>query len=289
LKLALGTVQFGLPYGIANQQGKVPYHEVEDILQKAKSSGFDMLDTAISYGDSETCLGKIGIEEWMVVSKLPAVPDRCGDIFEWAKDSVNKSLEKLNTKSLHGLLLHRPQQLLEHNGELLFDALLKMKNRGLVQKIGISIYDPLELDNLCDRFDFDIVQAPFNIFDRRMIDSGWMNRLNEKKIEMHIRSVFLQGLLLMEPGSRPRKFDRWSTQWVHYDAWLEHNNLTSLQACLRYVLSFEKISKVVVGVDSKTQLQEILEAAKGSIPPLPDTFVIKDQQLLNPACWGLLN
>lgn len=285
MKLALGTAQFGLDYGIANQQGQIPSVEVKNILAKAKSGGLDTLDTAISYGNSEACLGEVGVSDWKVISKLPAIPDECGDIFEWVSDSVNDSLQRLNVNNLYGLLLHRPQQLLELNGEELFNALEKVKKSGLIQKIGVSIYDPSELDELCSRFPIDIVQAPFNIIDRRMIDSGWMVHLNEKKIELHIRSVFLQGLLLMDSESRPRNFDRWSSLWDKYDAWLEQSNLTSLQACLRYVLSFPEIDKIVIGVDSQNHLEEILKASKGAIPPLSDSFGVDDMQLLNPACW----
>jgi len=285
VKLALGTAQFGLDYGIANQQGQIPSVEVKNILAKAKSGGLDTLDTAISYGNSEACLGEVGVSDWKVISKLPAIPDECGDIFEWVSDSVNDSLQRLNVNNLYGLLLHRPQQLLELNGEELFNALEKVKKSGLIQKIGVSIYDPSELDELCSRFPIDIVQAPFNIIDRRMIDSGWMVHLNEKKIELHIRSVFLQGLLLMDSESRPRNFDRWSSLWDKYDAWLEQSNLTSLQACLRYVLSFPEIDKIVIGVDSQNHLEEILKASKGAIPPLSDSFGVDDMQLLNPACW----
>jgi len=289
LKLALGTAQFGLDYGVANQQGQISYCEVQGILAQASASGVDTLDTAMVYGDSEQRLGEFGVQNWKVVSKLPAIPNGYHDIFKWVEDSVNESLRQLKVKSLYGLLLHRPQQLLEQNGDRLFSALQKIKNAGMVKNIGVSIYDPGQLDELFARFQLDIIQAPFNIIDRRLIDSGWMTRLKEKNVELHVRSVFLQGLLLMEPEARPQKFNRWSSLWIQYDAWLKQSNLTSLQSCLRFVLSFVEINKVVIGVDSQIQLKEILEAAIGPIPSLPDTIATNDQQLLNPTHWAALS
>jgi aryl-alcohol dehydrogenase-like predicted oxidoreductase len=287
-KLSLGTVQFGLDYGVANHQGQIPDNEAQSILTEARTNGMDMLDTAIAYGDSEQRLGELGIENWKVVSKLSDIPDGCNDIFKWVEDSVNESLHRLNIKCLYGLLLHRPQQLLEKNGVKLFNALQKIKKSGLVQKIGISIYDPIELDELCNSFQLDIVQAPFNLLDRRLIDSGWMSRLNKKKIELHVRSVFLQGLLLMKSNERPQKFSRWDKLWSEWEQWLQQIGLTPLQACLRYTLSFEDIKNVIVGVDNEIQLKEIIEAVKGPIPQLPTVFKTDDLRLLNPACWNQL-
>ena len=288
MKLALGTVQFGLNYGIANRQGQVTINEVRAILNHASVHGIDTLDTAIAYGDSEQRLGEIGVENWRVVSKLSAVPDDCRDMPQWIEDAVKESLQRLKVKSLYGLLLHRPLQLLEKNGDKLYHALQQLKHDGLVQRIGVSIYDPAELDVLCSRYGLDIVQAPFNILDRRLIDTGWLSRLAEQGTELHVRSVFLQGLLLMTPSERPKKFVRWASLWARWDEWLEHAGLIPLQACLRYALSFSEIDKVIIGVDNLKQLNEILQAAKCPTPQIPDIFKTDDPDLLNPARWATL-
>ncbi len=288
LKLALGTAQFGLNYGIANQQGQVTLHETRAILDHASAHGIDTLDTAMAYGDSEQRLGEIGVENWRVVSKLPAVPDACRDMPQWVADSVNESLLRLKVKSLYGLLLHRPLQLLERDGDRLYRSLLRLKHDGLVQKIGVSIYDPAELDALWNRYGFDIVQAPLNILDRRLIDTGWLSRLADQRMEMHVRSIFLQGLLLMTPNERPKKFDRWTPLWTQWQGWLEQTGLTPLQACLRYALLFSEIDKVIIGVDSLKQLDEILQAEKCPTPQIPDTLKSDDPDLLNPARWPAL-
>ena len=288
MKLALGTVQFGQNYGIANQTGQVSPAETKAILELATAHRINMLDTATSYGDSELRLGAIGIPNWQVVSKLPAVPDGCADIAGWVTDSANASLRRLGLQSLHGLLLHRPQQLLDADGDQIFLALQNLKTMGLVQKIGVSIYDPAELEALCPRFEFDIVQAPFNLLDRRMINSGWMSRLASGGTELHARSIFLQGLLLMTPSERPSKFNRWQQLWSAYSEWLRSHEITPLQACVRYSLSFAEITKVIVGVDTARQLREIVEATGGSIPVLPGILQVQDCDLINPSRWAAI-
>ena len=287
-RLALGTVQFGRSYGIANQQGQVSHDEAKAILECAQASGMDTLDTAIAYGDSEQRLGEIGIRDWQVVSKLPTIPESCSDITQWVADSVRESLDRLNVERLYGLLLHRPQLLLEQDGDRLYQALKQLKHGGLVKKIGVSVYEPAELDALCSRHQFDIVQAPFTILDRRLIDSGWLSRLAEQGTELHVRSVFLQGLLLMTPSDRPKTFNRWASLWSNLDNWLKHAELTPLQACLRYALSFSEINRVIIGVDSLNQLKEILQATVGPMPQVPKELRTHDIDLLNPARWAAL-
>ena len=288
MRLALGTAQFGQPYGIANQHGQVSLSEAKAILVHASACGIDTLDTAMAYGHSELHLGQIGVHHWKVVSKLTAMPEGCSDIVQWVADSVEESLQRLKIKSLYGLLLHRPLQLLERGGDRLYAALQRLKREGVVHKIGISASAPSDLDPLCSRFQLDLVQAPFNIVYRRLLDSGWLSRLAEQGIELHTRSVFLQGLLLMKPGDRPQKFARWSMLWSKLDEWFEHAGVTPVQACLRYALSFSQIGKVIVGVDNLSQLEEILHAAKRPDLQISDELNSDDLDLLNPANWATL-
>jgi aryl-alcohol dehydrogenase-like predicted oxidoreductase len=286
VKLALGTVQFGLYYGVANRRGRPTGDQAQAILNCAARAGINMLDTATAYGESEARLGQIGVAGWQVVSKLSAVPDDCSEVSGWVENACAESLRRLGLTDMYGLLLHRPQQLLEKNGDQLYQALQHLKQSGLVQKIGMSIYGPEELDALAARFAFDLIQVPFNILDRRMIESGWLKRLAAQGTEIHVRSVFLQGLLLMSTAERPAKFERWSPLWTAYESWLSQTGLTPLQACLRHALSFDEISSVVIGVDSVPQLEAILEAAteteKLLVPPEIQT---NDIDLLNPAHW----
>ena len=248
--------------------------------------GLHTLDTAIAYGESEQRLGEIGIERWRVISKLPSIPEPCLDVAGSVQEWVMGSLRRLRIPKLWGLLLHQPKQLLGPQGDALFQALLALKDQGMVEKIGVSIYDPGELDALCSRYQHDLVQAPFNVLDRRLATSGWLHRLREVGIEVHTRSTFLQGLLLMEASTRPTRFDRWHSLWDEWDRWLEGQALTPLQACLGFVLSHPEIDCVVVGVDSLKQLQEILRSANTKEVSVPLSLATDDLQLVNPSNWA---
>ena len=289
MRLALGTAQFGFSYGIANNSGQIDLSQGKLLLNSALKNGINTLDTAIAYGNSEMRLGQIGVEKWHVVSKLPALPDKCENVKGWVVEQVHHSIIRLGIDQLYGLLLHKPQQLLDPNGHLIYQSLIQLKADGLLNKIGISIYDPSELDLLCKEFDFDLIQAPFNILDRRILDSGWLTKLSNLGIEVHTRSTFLQGLLLMSEKDIPTKFDQWTLLWLEWFNWLKKSELSALEACLGYVLSFSEISKIVVGVDSITQLNQVIQATRGVPLNVPDKLKIDDINLINPANWALLN
>ena len=284
-KIALGTVQFGLDYGIANKSGQVSINEIQNIFQCAKENALDTLDTAIGYGESELRLGQVGVSQWEVITKLPALPESIKDVKKWVRKTVNQSLVRLQVPRLKGLLLHKPDDLLHKQGDVLYRALEELKKDGFVQKIGVSIYDPEELNALCSSYNLDIIQAPFNIFDRRLKESGWMSRLSDQGIEVHVRSVFLQGLLLMSSKSRPSQFKRWDPLLSKWDAWLLDLSISPLQACLGYVLPELKIDKVIVGVDSLEQLKDILNTIKKTTPEIPEYFQCDDIDLIKPSRW----
>ena len=287
MKIALGTVQFGTHYGIANTNGQINRSEAEKILAYARNSGVDTIDTAIAYGSSEQCLGEVGVDGCQVVTKLPEIPDNYGNLKLWFDRQVHRSLENLGVKNLSGLLLHRPSQLLDPDKKELWDLLLQLKSDGVVEKVGFSIYTPNELDKLWDSFKPDLVQAPYNVFDRRLDESGWLQRMSEENVEVHIRSIFLQGLLLMGEGQRPEKFSKWRSLWCEWDDWLSKNEIEPVQAAISCALSDKRISRVVVGVDSLEQFKNIISAAN-NIGRFPENFHITDTRLLNPSEWSLL-
>ena len=288
-KLALGTVQFGLEYGVANESGQINFSEAKNILKLAKEKNIDLIDTAIAYGNSEKVIGKIGIEGFKYISKLPALPENCKDIDYWIKDMVEASLKRLRIENLYGLLLHQPKDLLGASGEKLVNSLYKIKSSGLVKKIGISIYDPSEIEQVIDLLKIEIVQAPLNIIDRRLETSGWLFRLHQQKIEVHTRSTFLQGLLLMSKNEIPSKFSQWN---FFFDRWfleLKKKNLSPVQACLSYPMSLTQVDRVVIGVDNLFQFKNLIEASKIKSLNHDLSFMISnDELLINPRNWGFL-
>jgi len=288
MKLALGTVQFGLNYGIANHGGQVSQAEAGRILALAAARGIDMLDTAIAYGDSEQALGQLGVAEWQIVTKLPSMPDDCKDVAAWVETQISGSLARLGVAHLHAVLLHRPDQLFGPQGAQLLAALKHLKEQGVTRKIGVSVYSPDELERLFNAMDFDLVQAPLNILDRRLMDSGWAQRLKGLGVELHARSVFLQGLLVMPASRRPAKFTRWAALWSEWERWLTETGLTPLQACLNYALAIPEVDKLVIGVDGADHLHEILAVINRPLPGLPDWPRAIDPDLVHPARWSQL-
>lgn len=286
MKLALGTVQFGLPYGISNSNGQTPLEEAARIIDLARISGVSLLDTAMAYGKSESRLGQIGVDSFRVVTKLSALPENYCDLKKWAREQIEGSLQKIGLKSLYGLLLHSPTQLLGSQGYSLFTALEDFKKCGLVEKIGISIYSPSELDDILPLFSVDLVQAPFNPIDQRFIESGWMRKLHADGIEIHVRSVFLQGLLIMPLDQIPAKFARWSSLWEKWHDWLSQTKISPQAACLSFAKSIPEIDQIIVGVETLQQFTELLDSMNSPIPTAFPHIECADLDLINPSHWS---
>jgi len=288
MKLALGTVQFGLSYGIANKNGQISRQSANDIINLARSNKIDILDTAITYGESEERLGEIGVSDFKIVTKLPALPENHLDLEQWIHSQVKNSLTKLRVNNIYSLLLHRPRQLTNNTGESFNKTLLALKKEGLIEKIGVSIYAPEELEAIFHTGLIDIVQAPLNLLDQRIVTSGWLQRLYDAGVEIHTRSAFLQGLLLMPRKTIPGEFEKWSRLWDTWHSWLLANDISASTACLHYPLSLHQVSRVVVGVDSVEHLQELIMAEQiiskaVSLPNLCST----DINLIDPSKWRL--
>ena len=288
-KLVLGTAQFGLHYGIANRTGQVSKEETGRILKRAEEAGIDTLDTAIAYGTSEDVLGEIGVSNFQVITKIPDVPETLSSIEKWIEDQLQNSLSRLGVQSLYGVLLHRSENLRQKFGRQLVHVLERLKGSGLIQKIGVSIYEPKELEFVYQEMPLDLVQAPLNLLDRRLETSGWLERLHSQNIEIHTRSAFLQGLLLLPRDQIPEKFERWANLWNAWHAQLQQRNKSALETCLNYPLSLHQVSKVVVGIDSSRQLGELLAIANNPAPfENCSMMASNDEDLINPSKWNLL-
>ena len=207
-KIAIGTAQLGLNYGIANKTGKISQNEMRKILKFAEKNGIDTIDTACSYGSSEKKLGQLKINNFKIITKLPIKVTKSKKQ-KWVFKSINTSIKKLKVKNLYGILIHNMKQLRGNFGSKIYKELLEAKKQRLVKKIGISIYSINELKIALNKYKFDIVSVPFNVFDQRIKKTGWLHKLKKLKIEIHARSSFLQGLLLMNKKQRPKIFQKW--------------------------------------------------------------------------------
>jgi aryl-alcohol dehydrogenase-like predicted oxidoreductase len=286
MNLALGTVQFGLPYGLTNMSGhQVDFREVIEILALAKANKIRMLDTAIAYGESERVLGEAGVKGWNLITKLPRIPSQCEDVSNWVQAEVKKSLKLLQLDQLYGVLLHHPQDLMGKNGPELVGAMEQIKVKGLSQKVGVSVYEPNQYFEIEAHMRPDIVQAPVNIFDRRFIETGCIKKIITQGSEFHARSIFLQGLLLFNEIQRPKFFQQFPNVFQKWDEWIRTNNISRMEACLGYLNAISEIHTVIVGVESAFQLKTILHLLK-SKKIIPPPFVDKSEfDLLNPSLW----
>lgn len=258
------------------------------IWQVARGASITMLDTAIAYGNSEKNIGATESVGFDIVTKLPPLPSAETSVTQWVRSQIENSLTRLRRNSVYGLLLHNPADLLAATGDELLAALVNLKRDGLIKKFGVSIYAPTELDSLFSRipnFVPDIVQAPLNVIDQSIASSGWLTRLSTMNVEVHIRSVFLQGLLLQQPIERHAAFDRWTTVLAQFDSWSNAHQMSPLEACLGHVLSYPEVSKVIIGVTSANELKQIIAASSGDPVRAPQSLQVTDVDLIQPMNW----
>ncbi|MBT4731423.1 aldo/keto reductase, partial [Candidatus Woesearchaeota archaeon] len=209
-KLALGTAQFGLDYGISNVHGKTDKHNVNQILEFAYNNNIDTIDTAAMYGNAESVVGGSinNSHSWKIVTKTPSFIGDCVDKtdVERLRRAFKKSILNLGRKNIYGLLIHSCDDLFKPGGSLLFKEMEALKSIGAVEKIGVSVYSSRQIEMVLNKFNIDLIQLPINILDQNLLIDGWLKKIKEKGIEIHARSVFLQGVLLMPRHTLPAYF-----------------------------------------------------------------------------------
>jgi aryl-alcohol dehydrogenase-like predicted oxidoreductase len=285
-KLSIGTAQFGLSYGINNKTGQVPINEVFRIMEYASKNNINYIDTASAYGEAETILGKLDLENFNITTKLVPFTSAEKNIEVWILDKINESLRKLKKENIYALLLHDTNILKGSDGPKILNALQTAKKENLINKIGVSIYDPEELDKMHDFREIDVVQAPFNIFDRRLETSGWIDKLYSENIEVQVRSVFLQGALLKKNYELDSRFNEWRNLFQEFEKFLHCNDLNAYEACISFVGNYEKISQIIVGIDSFDQFRALVNLAQTETKSYnqPDIFC-NDLNLIDPRNW----
>lgn len=284
-KIALGTAQFGLDYGINNKRGKIPPMEVSDILNTARKYNIDTIDTAYGYGESEEVIGKcmnFSPSRWKIISKLPL----CND--DEVTSIVLQSLKRLNAFILYGYLIHSFDSY--KNNRKVWLALEKQKNEGRIEKIGFSLYRPCELELLLeDNLKIDIIQIPFSIFDQRFVP--YLSELKNSGIEIYARSIFLQGLVFKKPSELNNTFEGIKSKIEQLNILSAKYNVSIASLCINFVLNNDFFNKVIVGVDSVEQFHEIIEAARsplgsGNIISQLAQLKVEDEKIILPFNWG---
>ena len=286
-RLALGTVQFGLDYGINNTAGRPTDATVEAILETAQAAGLSLLDTAAAYGDSERRLGAWlsqhdGITPpFQLVTKLSAAPAA------QVHQQLQESLGRLRQTHLYGVMFHDFNTFRQH--PTAWAGLQQARAAGVVTRIGVSLYHPEEAEwLLAQRLDVDLVQVPFNVFDQRF--SSVMPKLQQHGVEVHVRSAFLQGLLLREPTTLPPFFAPLANKVAQLRAFAEQAGIP-LPALLMHFAAFTLgVNRVVIGVDTAANLRDNLAAAHyrmqaEQVRPALQLLAEKTNKYILPYAW----
>lgn len=292
-ELALGTVQFGLDYGITNASGQVELDVVKQLLQQAAAAGVGYLDTAQAYGNSEQAIGAAlpTPQAFRIVSKLSPQ----ADIQPWDaareqqwQQALEISLERLNVSHLDGFLLHSADDLRQPQAERLLDWLRSLQSGGLVKKIGVSIYQVADLEGL-PLSDLQLVQLPCSLYDQRLITSGTVERLQSLGLSLHARSIYLQGLLVTPASAWPARV---RTSFLQHhrklEQWAKTHGCSLVDLALGWAKRQPWMDAAVVGITTPEELQALLEAWHA-----PDPWHAADlegwawphPQDLDPRCW----
>lgn len=276
-----------MAYGITNQCGKTPASEVAEILEYAQSVGISLLDTASLYGEAEIVLGANSLHSFRVVTKTPRF--NSGTIDDAQVEELlitfSRSLRNLGLSQVEGLLAHHAQDLLVSGGDRLIESMQSLKEEGTVNRIGVSIYDGTQIDELLKKFTPDIIQLPLNILDQRLIQSGQLQRLKEHGIEIHARSVFLQGLLLMPLEQLPAYFEPVRPLLARCHSMAQEQGMTITQAALSFVRDILEVDIVLVGVESKAQLCDCIENFTVAEKFYASGLACNDPRFVNPSLW----
>jgi aryl-alcohol dehydrogenase-like predicted oxidoreductase len=291
-KLGLGTTQFGLNYGISNISGKPTTNQINSIIGKAQIAGIGFLDTAPAYGDAESVVGNAlpKAHSFKIISKTIALKQRkFFNVTDQQRiiNGVVESLDKLKLNSLYGLLIHQSDYFLWDGIEYIVEALQILKSDGLVKKIGASVYGQRELDTVLENFTPDIIQLPLSPIDQRLQQSGHIELLRNKGIEVHVRSLFLQGLLLSSDFI-PEHLKLLEPEIINFQKALAEEDLTPLEGCLLFGLQNIKATALIIGVNSLREFTQILTATQRVEKTKFDfsAFASRQFNLLSPATWA---
>jgi len=256
-RLVLGTASFGMDYGATNADGKVAKEKIRAILEKCRTKGIRELDTAQAYGRPEEELGEAGVGDFSITTKVYVHPEEGA---KSVKEKLIQSLRCLKVGQIDNLLLHNEDCLIRNDADPIAEELHRLVGKGLARKVGISSYEPKQALELCKKYGFQVVQLPANVLDNRLLQNCLFERFLENKIEVQIRSVFLQGILIdypRNPQGVPHKLLRLTEE---FRAKCRELGLSPLQGALGHVYQQFRQAKVVIGVTGSKDLQQILES-----------------------------
>jgi len=281
-KLIIGTAQFGMPYGIANYNGQVGNIEVEKILNFAYKKGINAIDTAVGYGNSEDVIGhhlkKHAHQRWLIITKVSGPKNKL-------YDQLSQSIDKLGTTP-YAVLAHSVDDYLE---PAFCDELWKMQEIFEIEQIGVSIYTKEHIDRILMAKIPNTIQCPLNIIDTRLFRCGILDKLKEKNVKIHIRSVFLQGMFFLPDKILQKDFIDVYPTIKQLRTTAQNEGLTLAELSLLWVCSLEQVDKVIVGIDNVEQLKAHIKTFNKNVNEAvfkeAFSFQYENKKILNPSLW----
>ena len=287
-RLVLGTVQFGLAYGVSHQGGAVSRSEAADILTFATKSGIRTLDTAAAYGESESVLGElldVNASLGIVTKTVPIRTDALATSDITAIDEgFRRSLVRLRRDRVSALLVHDSRDLLASGGDRLWTLLETYRADGLAARIGVSVYDATEIEAVLARYPVELMQLPASVFDQRLVLDGTLERLASRGVAVHIRSLLLQGLLLMAPEALPASLAAAVPAMRRWRKACVAESVTPLAAALAFGMA-QPVEGLVIGVHSRMHLMECLAAIAQPVSLPWGSFACNDAGVVDPRQW----
>jgi len=284
-KICLGSANFGKNYGYKNS--KVKKKEFSKIFKYAKFKKINYIDTAFNYSNSQKIIGKNSIN-LKIITKIPKIPYFITNPELWIKKIISKSLKDLNTKKLYAVLFHYPPHQIDKKRFIkIINYLEDLKKKKIINKIGISAYNINEIRRSFTIYKFQIIQFQANILDQNILKNPYIKFLKKKGVEIHIRSIFLQGMLLSDISDIPRKFRYLKKPLIYFDNWVKKQKISKLSACLQYIFPFSMIDKIVLGTNNYLQFKQTVEAIEkinGKLN-LPRQLKNINSRKLNPKNW----
>jgi aryl-alcohol dehydrogenase-like predicted oxidoreductase len=289
--LGLGTAQLGLAYGISNRNGRPSAAEAGAILECALERDIDTIDTAPAYGETEALLGRLlpaGTAVRIVTKTEPLAGTEVSAADRDAvRRSAERSLERLRRDRLDGLLVHHASQLALPGGEKLAEEVIGLRDAGIATRIGVSVYDREEIELSRKLLPLDLVQFPLNALDQRLLRDGILAELREEGVELHARSAFLQGLLLIDPEELPAHLATTAEPLRRYHEARRRARLTPIEAALGFIRASDAVDVALVGTNSVAELDECAKAMRAAAPTDLDfkPLASDDPNLIDPRRW----
>jgi len=284
-KLCFGTANFAKEYGINKRKG-YNHKKIKTIFNLLKRNKIKHIDTAINYKNVEKKIGKFNLDSFKIYTKIPKIPKKIKNINLWIRNQIKLSLKKTKKIFFEGVFLHNPEDLLKNKKNQIYDSLINLKKEKKIKKIGLSIYDLNMLKKITKEFKIDMIQIPYNLFDRGEKKKELLNKLKKEKIEIHVRSIFLQGILLMDSNKLPIHFRKWKNKFINFENWCKKNKISKIQACLNAVLEDRVFNKVLISTENEEQLVQIFDALnKKNNKDYPKDLQTNEKKLIDPRLW----